>query len=152
MRFEALLFWHWWVAALVLLSLEAFFPGAIFLWMGVSAAVVGALAWVLPIGWQTQIVLFGALSIVSFFIYRRLRPAAAETSDEPTLNRRGHSYIGRRLTLSEPIVNGVGRIHVDDSQWRISGPDLPTGTSVRVASVDGATLLVEPAPPSGSRP
>lgn len=143
--FESLLFWHWWVAALVLLSLEAFLPGAIFLWMGTSAAVVGVLAWALPINWQLEIVLFGGLSIVSFFAYRRLRPASGETNDEPTLNRRGYSYVGRRLTLAEPIVNGVGRIRVDDSQWRVSGPDLPAGAAVRVAAVDGSTLLVEPA-------
>ncbi|HEY0917405.1 MAG TPA: NfeD family protein [Solimonas sp.] len=36
-------------------------------------------------------------------------------------------------------------MRVDDSQWRITGPDVPAGTQVRVTRADGATLHVEPA-------
>ena len=136
-----LLFWHWWVAGLLLLALEAFFPGAVFLWMGVSALVTGTLSWLLPLPWQWELAVFSALSIISFFTYKQWRPAP-RPSDQPTLNRRGDAYVGRRLTLSEPIVNGVGRVRLDDTQWRISGPDLPTGTTVEVVQVDGATLRV----------
>ena len=40
-------------------------------------------------------------------------------------------------------INGVGKLHVDDSQWRISGADAEAGTQVKVVAVDGATLKVE---------
>ena len=33
--------WHWWILAVALVVLEAFAPGTFFLWMGISAAVVG---------------------------------------------------------------------------------------------------------------
>ena len=33
--------------------------------------------------------------------------------------------------------SGAGRVRVDDSIWRVVGPDLPAGTTVRVVSVDG---------------
>ncbi|TXH05558.1 MAG: NfeD family protein [Nevskiaceae bacterium] len=138
---EQLLYWHWWVAGLGLLILEAFMPGAIFLWMGISAFAVGLLAWLMPMDWQVQALLFGVLSIVSFFLYRRFKPAPV--SDRPTLNRRGESYVGRVFTLHEPIVNGVGKLHVDDSQWRITGRDAPAGSQVRVVAIDGTTLQVE---------
>lgn len=140
---EGIVFWHWFVAGLLFLILEALTPGAIFLWMGISAFVVGALAWLLPLGWQIEFVLFGILSIASFFVYRRYR--APPVSDKPTLNRRGHSYVGRTFTLNAAIANGVGKLSVDDSQWRISGPDLPEGAQVRVIDVDGTTLKVEKA-------
>ena len=141
MGFE-LLYWHWWLAGLVLMTLEAFLPGAVFLWMGISAFAVGLLAWIVPaMGWQVEAVLFGALSIISFFLYRKYKPAPV--SDKPTLNRRGDSYIGRVFTLHEPIVNGVGKLHVDDSQWRIYGADAAAGSQVRVIAVDGTTLKVE---------
>jgi membrane protein implicated in regulation of membrane protease activity len=32
-----------------------------------------------------------------------------------------------------------------DSSWRVIGPDLPRGVSVRVLRVEGATLVVEAA-------
>jgi hypothetical protein len=143
MNFEHLLYWHWWVAGLLLLTLEAFVPGAIFLWIGISAFVVGALAWMIPdLGWKVEFVLFAALSIVSVFAWRKLRPQI--TSDQPALNRRGESYVGRQFTLEQPIVNGTGKLRVDDSQWRISGPDTPAGSRVRVTRAEGATLHIEP--------
>lgn len=139
----ALVYWHWWVIGLALIALETFVPGAVFLWMGISALVVGLITAVVTLGWPTQLVLFGLLSLASFFAYRRLRPERDLQSDAPTLNRRGASYVGRQFTLAEPIVNGVGRLRVDDSQWRISGIDAPAGVTVRVVHADGATLHVE---------
>jgi inner membrane protein len=38
----------------------------------------------------------------------------------------------------------VGKVHVDDTQWRVSGVDSPAGKRVRVVGVDGAVLRVEP--------
>lgn len=140
---NGIVFWHWWIAGLVLLTLEVFVPGAIFLWMGLAAFVVGIVTWLVPLGWQAEFVIFGVLSIVAVIAWRKYRPAP--TTDQPTLNQRGRSYVGRTFTLAEPIVNGVGRLRVDDSQWRITGADVPAGTQVRITAVDGTTFKVEPA-------
>lgn len=143
MNFEGIVFWHWWLAGLALLTLEAFLPGAIFLWMGIAAFIVGLLSWAMPLTWQIEFVLFGMLSVASFFAWRRLRKVPV--TDKPTLNRRGHSYVGRVFTLETPIINGDGKLRVDDSQWRIAGPDLPAGSKVKVVEADGTTLKVEQA-------
>ena len=140
-----LLFWHWFVAGFALLIAEVVLGTGYFLiFVGAGALVVGVLAWAMPglVGWQAQLVLFGVLSVASFFVWRRFSPGNP-ASDQPALNRRGHSYVGRTFTLSTAIVNGVGKLHVDDSQWRISGADAEAGTQVRVVAVDGATLKVE---------
>lgn len=50
--------------------------------------------------------------------------------------------MGRTFTLSEPIINGRGKINVDDSTWRVEGPDLPAGTPVLVIGVDSVTLKI----------
>jgi membrane protein implicated in regulation of membrane protease activity len=140
---EELVYWHWFVAGLGLLVLEMLLPtGFVLLWIGASAIVVGALSWLLPLGWPIQFMLFAVLCVVSFFLWKRYRPAELPT-DRPTLNRRGASYVGRTFTLADPIVNGVGKLRVDDSQWRITGPDVPAGTQVQVVQADGATLHVE---------
>jgi membrane protein implicated in regulation of membrane protease activity len=145
MSLDGLVYWHWWVAGLVLLTLEALFPGAIFLWIGISAFVVGAVVGLVPaLDWKLQCALFAALSIISVIAWRKFRPQRLP-SDQPVLNRRGESYVGRQFTLEQPIVNGTGKLRVDDSQWRIAGPDLPTGARVRVIRAEGATLHVETA-------
>lgn len=137
-------FWHWWVLGLLLLVAEMLSPTGFFLlWIGAAAILVGGLAWGIPaLTWEPQLLLFGVLSVGSFFVWRHFR-AKETASDQPTLNRRGHSYVGRTFTLNTPIVNGIGTLHVDDSQWRITGPDVAAGAQVRVVAADGTSLRVE---------
>ena len=144
---ENIVFWHWWIVAVVLVCIEIFAPAAFFIWCGIAAAIVGIIALVIPgISWQIQFLLFAILSVLSVVGGRMFvkRPGVMD-SDQPNLNRRGHQYIDRTFTLDEAIVNGVGRVHVDDSYWRIMGPDLEAGSKVKVTAVDGSTLIVEKA-------
>ncbi|MFA5938331.1 MAG: NfeD family protein [Sinimarinibacterium sp.] len=144
MMMEALEYWHWMALGFGLLVVEMVLPtGFILLWVGVAAVVVGALSWLIPgLNWKAEFILWGVLSVVGALAWRRFRPLSF-VSEQPTLNRRGESYVGREFTLGGAIVNGVGKLRVDDSQWRIAGADAPAGTQVRVVAVDGATLRVE---------
>ena len=45
--------------------------------------------------------------------------------------------------LTEAIVNGRGRLSIDDTVWRIEGPDLPAGTRVTVSAAEGSRLKVK---------
>ncbi len=138
-------FWHWLILALLLIILEIVVPGAFFLWMGVSAGVIGLILWISPdISWESQLLLFSVISIVSIALWRiRLNKHPTESEDN-TLNARTTQYIGRVFTLVEPIEDGYGKIHVDDSYWQVSGPDCEKDKKVKVISVDGMILKVEP--------
>jgi len=35
-------------------------------------------------------------------------------------------------------------VHLDDTLWKVFGPDLPLNTRVRIVAVDGISLRVEP--------
>jgi len=139
--------WNWIVLGIVLLLLELLTPGIFFIWLGIAALIVGALALfpgtVLAFGWQAQIILFLVLSVVSVLIGRRYFSAQSEESDQPLLNRRGEQLIGQTATLKEPIVDGHGRIHLGDTLWRIKGPDMKAGTRVRVTGFEEGTLVVK---------
>jgi hypothetical protein len=139
-------FWHWWILALALIIAETFLPGTFFLWMGVSALVLGVLAWLIPaMGWEMQLMLFAVLSLVAIVgwrIYQRKHP---DETDQPMLNRRGEQYIDRVFTLETAIENGFGKVRVGDSLWRVKGVDAAAGTKVRVTAADGIVLVVEPA-------
>ena len=128
----------------MLLILELTSPAFFFLWLGFSAAAVGFLLLVFPaIPIEAQLALFGLLSIVAVVAWRRYREVHPPVSDQPLLNQRGQQYMGRVFTLDKPIVNGVGKVEVDDSTWRVKGPDLPAGTRVRVTGVDGVIFVIE---------
>lgn len=142
---EQIDYWHWLIVAVVLVVLEVFSPGVFFLWLGVAAAVVGGVLWLMPeLSWQTQFVLFAVLSVVSIAVVRMVLVRRPIETDEPSLNRRGEGYVGQVLVLTEAIENGVGKVRVDDTQWRVVGADSPAGTRVRVTGMEGAVLRVEP--------
>ena len=137
-------FWYWWVLGLILLILEVFAPGAFFLWMGISAGVVGVIAWLVPsLSIEWQMLIFTVIAIVSVVGWRAYIRKNPVVTDQPALNRRGEQYVGRVFTLDNPIVNGVGKIRVDDTMWRIEGADCGAGEKVRVVGVDGVNLKVE---------
>lgn len=139
--------WNWLVLGLVLLILEISAPGFFFIWFGLAALVTGALAFLLSstaaFGWQFQTVVFLVLAVIFALAGRRLFGSRSTETDGSLLNRRGEQFVGQRATLTEPIINGRGRIRINDTMWRVKGPDLPTGTEVRVIAFDPVTLEIE---------
>lgn len=140
---ESATYWHWWVLGVILIVLEVFSPGAFFLWLGISAGVVGFMLFAAPdVSWEIQLLVFALFSVASIVAWRLYLVKNPTKSDQPRLNRRGEQYIDRIFTLSEPMVNGQGKIKVDDSIWKISGADCPAGARVKVVDVDGVVLKV----------
>lgn len=143
--------WNWWILALILMGLEILAPGTFFLWFGISAFVIGTIT--LAVGqssgvwvWQTQLIGFVVLSLVSALFGRRFMSQARvgdEIEGDPLLNQRGAQLIGRTAVVQEAIAGGQGRAKIGETTWRVIGPDLPEGTRVRVVDADGATLIVE---------
>jgi hypothetical protein len=139
-------FWHWWIAGIVLMIVEVAAPGAFFLWMGISAFVTGLVLLVLPsMGWEYQFLVFALFTVVSIIAWRRYLKSRPIATDRPGLNRRGEQYIGREFTLAEPIVNGVGKVRISDTSWKIEGQDLPEGSKIKVTGTHGTVLKVEKA-------
>ncbi|MCB1481027.1 MAG: NfeD family protein [Rhodobiaceae bacterium] len=135
--------WAWIIMGLLLLGLELLAPGQIFLWLGVSAIVVGLIEFLTDLPWQGELIIFGVLSLVSVIAYRKYASGRTEASDRPFLNRRTSGLVGREFSLHQAIDHGEGKIRVNDTLWRVRGPDLPQGTRVKVVDVDGALLIVE---------
>ena len=144
MSLTGFVFWHWWVIGIVLLGIEILAPGFWFLWMAVAAGVVGTILFFVPdMNWQGQVLFFAVLSVASMIGWRAYQRRHPTVSDQPNLNRRGEQYIGRVFTLDEAIVNGTGKIRVDDTTWKVTGNDQPLGAKVKVTGVDGTVLTVE---------
>ncbi len=140
-------FTHWgWLGFSALLIIFELMLGAssFLLWLGIVATVVGMVTWFVPaLLWQYQVLMFALGAIVSVMIwhhYLKLHPTKAPLS---TLNRRAEQYIGRVFTLSEPIIDGRGKIRVDDSTWQVEGPSLSLNAKVEVIGADGVILKVK---------
>ena len=129
-----------------LLILEVLTGTTYILWPAAAAVIVALCAFILPIGWSMQLVLFFILSAVFLYLghtYLKPRVKGGEPSD---LNDRARSMKGMRVRAIADFDTGRGRVQVGDTQWRASmdDGDAKAGEELRVVTVKGTTLIVEP--------
>jgi len=139
-----IVFWYWWVLAVGFLAVELLAPGFFFLWLAVSAFVVGSILLMIPVTpLDVQLLLFSVLAVTSILVWRRYVSAKAQQSDHPLLNQRGAQYIGQIFNVVSAIENGQGKVKVADGLWKVQGQDCPVGTKVKVVAVKGTVFEVE---------
>ncbi|MDM8557342.1 NfeD family protein [Candidatus Parabeggiatoa sp. HSG14] len=141
-------YWHWWMLAASLLILEFFALGtfgSFFLWPAIAASFIGFITLFFPqLSLEYQVLTLAMISIVSVVIGRLYLGKHPLSSDQPFLNKRGSELVGNTYNISEPIVNGIGKIRVLDSTWRVEGPDCPVDTPVKVVAAGSVRLKVIP--------
>jgi inner membrane protein len=138
-------FWYWLVLAAVFGVIEVAVPAMVCIWLAAAALGVAAIAWLVPdLAWEHQALIFAAVAIASVWLGRIAFARTRANAADLRLNRRAESYVGRMFTLDGAIVDGRGRLKVDDTVWLVAGPDLPAGTRVRITGTDSTLLRVEP--------
>ena len=133
--------WNWLIAGLVLMALELIAPGVFMFWLGLAALLTGLLSFAVNLSWQSQFLMFAVFAVAAVPLWRRLARHKPD-NDNPFLNKRADALVGRVFTLDKPIIDGAGTVRIDDTIWRVSGPDAPAGSRVRVVQADGASLTV----------
>jgi inner membrane protein len=136
--------WNWLIVAALFFVLELLAPGTFMLWLGLSALLVGIISFFVGWSWQIQLVAFAVFALASIPLWRRVARRVEQADDQPFLNRRNDAMIGREFTLEKPIVGGNGTVKIDDTIWRLAGPDCVGGSRVKVVRADAALLVVEP--------
>ncbi|MCR9985480.1 NfeD family protein [Vibrio antiquarius] len=143
---EGISFWHWLAFGFALLAVELLGTAGYFLWLGVSALIVGALMTVLPMSWQLQWLCFASFSLITNWLWWRRQWSKDKKEDqERDLNQKYKQLIGRTLTIEEDFSVGLNRIKVADTTWSAqSDQALPAGTRVKIKDIDGIILIIEP--------
>jgi inner membrane protein len=134
--------WNWLIFGFILMALELAAPGVFMFWLGLAALLVGLLSFVFTPSWQTQLLMFAVFSVAAVPLWRRFALKSMASKSNPFLNRRTDALVGREFTLEKPIIDGSGTVRIDDTIWRVAGPDAPAGSRVRVVRADGASLTV----------
>lgn len=140
--FTSLGAWNWFIVAAIMALLETVVPGIHFMWFGLAAVVLGVIVLLFPMPVAAQLVVFGIVSLAMILIARRYWSAQEMKTDAPDLNVRGQQYVGRIVTVVEPIERGRGKVQVGDTVWTAEGPDLPEGDRAKVTGVNGTVLIV----------
>jgi inner membrane protein len=135
--------WFWFIVAGVLLIGELMSPGVFLMWLAGAAILTGVADFLFAPAWQNEVALFAVLSaFLVFGSWNWVKRQRSPKSDQPHLNLRHGAYVGRVFALDKAIVNGSGKIRIDDALWDADGPDLPAGARVKVTGVNGLRLNV----------
>src|SRR4051794_6855232 len=132
------------VVALVLFIAEAHAPTTILGLLGVGALVGAGFAW-RDAGHDLPVAAIIAAGVVlAGFIVFASRKALAAHRDEPVRSG-SEELIGAIAEVREPL-DPDGQVFVAGALWRAhaSGEQIAPGNRVRIKSVDGLTLEVEP--------
>ena len=141
--FSTLGTWNWLIFGIILMALELVAPGVFLFWLGLAALLVGLLSFVVHPSWQAQILMFAVFAAAAVPLWRRIaRSNNSVSKSNPFLNKRADALIGRVFTLEKPIIDGAGTVRIDDTVWRVAGPDTPAGNRVKIVQADGASLTV----------
>lgn len=138
--------WHWLAFGLLLLAAELLGTAGYFLWLGISAILVGLIFSILPMSWQLQWVNFGVFSLITTWLWWRRQFKQDKKSDQQReLNQREKQLIGMTTRLEEDVQAGDCRIKLGDTTWSARcDQDISKGTQIRVIDVDGIILFIEP--------
>ena len=135
--------WNWLIFGFILMALELLAPGVFMFWLGLAALLVGLLSFAINLSWQAQLLVFAVFAIAAVPLWRRVaRGNSGVSASNPFLNKRTDAMVGRVFTLEKPIIDGSGTVKIDDTIWRVAGPDAPAGSRVRIVRADGASLTV----------
>lgn len=136
--------WHWIGFSSILFCIELFIgtPGVILLWIGIASFVLALILAIYSINFWLQLILLASLSLLLGWLGRKF--FFLEESNSPnTLNQTSKNLIGKILKLEHPIKNGKSRVRINDTIWRVEGPDLPAGVKIEVIDLNGNTLIVD---------
>ena len=135
--------WNWLISGVVLMVLELIAPGVFLFWLGLAALLTGLASFAFNPSWQVQILMSAVFAAAAVPVWRRVaRNSAARNVHSPFLNKRADALVGRVFTLEKPIIDGAGTVRIDDTVWRVAGPDAPAGSRVKIVQADGASLTV----------
>ena len=134
--------WIWIAVGVLLCAGETLAPGVFLLFIGLAAIATGLVLAVIPLDFVWALLLFAVFAAGAVWLGQRFYGSRqGDESDQPFLGRRADALVGRTYTLAESIKAGEGSLRINDTRWKIVGPDMPAGTKVRVTGVVDATIL-----------
>lgn len=142
---QNLLWWHWVIFGILLITTEIFIGTFFMLGLGVAAILVGAIDSITPMSLELELTLWILFSLVAIFIwFTYLR----DTTDD----RSGQSNYALEAEGSVEVsilANGRGTVNFDspvlgNTTWHATSKhDIPTGSRVKIVQIKGQLIEVE---------
>lgn len=136
--------WIWAIGGLILLIAEMVAPGFFLMFVGAAAIATGLFTLLFDLGSGPQLALFIVYTALAVLAGKRWYAEPAHQDNGLKLNDPARRLVGKVVTVVEPVDEHGGRVRVGDGEWNARGGPAAPGQRVRIISVDGNSLLVEP--------
>jgi inner membrane protein len=134
--------WFWFIVAGLLLIGELLSPGVFLIWLAGAAIITGAADYLFGMSWAGEVITFALTSLATVFAsWKHVTSNWSPKSDQPHLNQRLNGFVGRTIVLDQAIINGSGKVRIEDAMWDVDGEDAPVGAKVKLTGVNGLRLV-----------
>lgn len=138
--------WMVWVAiGVVCMIIEILTPTFLFLSFGIGAVATGIIS-----SFISSVVLQIAIfSVITFLLFLRMRKLSNKLQSKDYHETNIYALKGKKAIVVIPIKkNSKGYVKVGGEEWPAiaqTGKDIKKGSTIKVISIEGNKLLVEPA-------
>lgn len=132
---------YWLISGMVFIVLEVCVAGYFFLWLGISCIATGGIAYFFSLPLIMLALFSNVIAIITILMTKKFR-RNHDTKTTVGINESQEKIIGMLLVLQSPIECNIGSIKINDTLWKIQGPDLPTGSKIQVIEIQGNMLIV----------
>ena len=139
----------WIVLGVVIMSMELFLPGFILCFFGLGAVLTVLLMLFVPLGINTQLVLFTILSIVLLVSFRRYAQGyfTGRVSKTNPPNSSLETHTGETAIVTQDIIPNSphGKVEFHGTAWNADADvEIKAGTKVTIIERHDLTLKVKP--------
>ena len=139
-----MIFWHWIILGGLFLIIEIASLTTFFLFFSISAFIMAGLTFVypnMPINLQLLIAaILAFISCIAFYkIYKKRKSAKMNNVNDNRLKK----YINTKVILLEDVQNGVSKISLGDTQWRVEITEGNKGDLVTITDYRSTSLIAK---------
>jgi membrane protein implicated in regulation of membrane protease activity len=136
--------WLWGIGGLILLIAEMIAPGFFLIFIGIAAILTGIVTLLFGLALPVQLLVFVIAAAIAVLVGRRRYEEPPNVELDARLNDPGRRLEGKLASVVAAIDEHGGRVRFGDSEWSARGGPAQPGERVRIVSVDGNALIVEP--------
>ena len=136
--------WLWGIGGLLLLIAEMIAPGFFLIFIGAAAVLTGLVTLMFGLALPSQLVVFVVAAGIAVLLGRRRYEEPPNVDLDNRLNNPGRRLEGKVAGVVADVDEHGGRVRLGDSEWTARGGPARAGERVKIVSVDGNCLIVEP--------
>jgi membrane protein implicated in regulation of membrane protease activity len=137
----------WFLVGLLLLVLELSLPGLIIGFFGIGAWVVAIVCLITDVGFNAQLMIFIAASVLSLLLLRKWVKGVflGHAGAKQDLKHNLEEFVGQRAVVTQKIVPKVGgKVEFHGSHWEAQADqEIAEGAIVEIVGKDNITFKVK---------